>query len=265
MLSAPHARADQDAYTVIQKFASVSSKTLNSAGCLLTGTADFDTYTEHLPLIRESWLNRDYSIDFYRQRRKQVFVYVVVKRFAELVTQGLYLSDKPETCSFAVNITYVDKLGKPATLPGAISWTFTREKADQINWEKLDPRNFGEVAPNYKISPAVVSWLSDEPSMAGESRSASPAPCEPLFPRANAVFIRATTHCTKNYMDSNAGYYALAMTRQCALNEEQLMSIGKSAMGQLDRIVKTQGKAAACRWVDGIEREVMRAAVPRQP
>jgi hypothetical protein len=42
------------------------------------------------------------------------------------------------------------------------------------------------------------------------------AECDEKFVKANAIFIRATVHCKRNYMDSPAGYYALAMTKQCS-------------------------------------------------
>jgi len=42
------------------------------------------------------------------------------------------------------------------------------------------------------------------------------AECQDVFVRANSIFIRATVECKRDYMDTSAGYYALAMTRQCA-------------------------------------------------
>jgi hypothetical protein len=145
-----------------------------------------------------------------------------------------------------------------------ISWRFTREKAKKVVWDKVDPRDFTEVAIDYKVSPAVTAWLSDEPSMTGEPSPSSSASCDMRFFRANAIFIRAATHCKKNYMDSPAGYYALAMTRQCAdLGEEKTLSLAREAMEELDRVAKRRGKAAACQWVDGVEREVTRAATGR--
>lgn len=75
-----HASSDDDAYTAMAGFTSITSKTINSAGCLITASADFNGFNDHLDIFRSAWLNRDYSIDFYRQRRKQVFVFVIVKR-----------------------------------------------------------------------------------------------------------------------------------------------------------------------------------------
>ena len=35
-----------------------------------------------------------------------------------------------------------------------------------------------------------------------------------------------------------------------------MTSLARSAMLELDRVVKTTGRAAACRWVDNIERDI---------
>jgi hypothetical protein len=63
-------------------------------------------------------------------------------------------------------------------------------------------------------------------------------------------------------MDSAAGYRALAGARQCAsLGQLEIKSSAMAAMEELDRMVKERGKAAGCRWVDEIERQVMRSAM----
>jgi hypothetical protein len=194
--------------------------------------------------------------------QKQVFVYLVLKRYAELLTEGLYSEDAPAECAFAINASYSDKFGQQQTLT-AVAWKFSRERAKQIVWEKFDPRNFAEVAIDYKITSDAANWISDEPNMAG-GQSGTSAQCPMPFLRANAIFIRATTYCAKNYMDSRAGYYALAAARQCiSLGEARMMASAKEAMQELDRLAKQRGKVAACRWVDEVEREVLRAALNR--
>ena len=70
----PALSADDPAYTALSEIARINSKTINSAGCLVSGSVDFEGFQSKLSVFRERWLNRDYSEDFYRQRRKQVFV-----------------------------------------------------------------------------------------------------------------------------------------------------------------------------------------------
>lgn len=90
------------------------------------------------------------------------------------------------------------------------------------------------------------------------------AECEKQFLEINATFIRAASHCSRNYMDSPVGYYALAMSRQCrGLKEEEIMALTKSAMQRLDKIVDERGKKGACKWVDDLERVIRKEIVGR--
>ena len=98
--------------------------------------------------------------------------------------------------------------------------------------------------------------------MAEKSSQTTGNSCKLSFLRANAIFIRASTYCPKDYLDDNAGYYALAQSKLYAasLSEKELMTLARRAMQELDRVVKERGKRSACRWVDQIEREVSDAA-----
>jgi hypothetical protein len=96
-ISVSSTKAADDPYAAMQNFAKVTSKTLNSAGCLVRGSADFEASKQYFPIFREEWLNRDYSLDFYVQRAKQVFLHMIVKRFAEIITEGLYSHGGPPT------------------------------------------------------------------------------------------------------------------------------------------------------------------------
>jgi len=251
----------------MMNFISISHKEISANRCIVKAVANFEGYPRYLPVFREAWLNRDFFVDFYKQRRKQVLLYTVLKRYAEVITEGIYsgaANERPNKCSFEINIQAPDLYGRIQQLP-AISWKFTKQQADQINWEKFDPRDFSKIAINYTIAPGMKAWISDEPDMANQAQplaSESIAGCDESFVRANAIFIRATaTYCKKNYMDGPAGLHALAMTRQCInLGKSELESISRSAMEELDRVVNQRGKTAACQWVDRIEQEVMRSA-----
>lgn len=260
-MSISNAKATDDPYSTMLNFTEMTSKTINSAGCLVTGSADFDAYKQYLPVFREEWLNRDYSLDYYVQRGKQVFLYIIVKRFAEVLTEGLYSHGGPPQCSFAISIKYLDKLGQPKVLD-TVTWKFTQERASEINWEKIDPRDFQDIALDYKFGTQVSEWTAGEPNFNPPMPSA--ASCDMRFMRANAIFIRATTFCKKNYMDSPAGYYSLAMSRQCSANmtEEEIKLSFKSAAQEVDNAAKKGGKVGACRFVDQVEQEVTKLAVP---
>jgi hypothetical protein len=110
-----------------------------------------------------------------------------------------------------------------------------------------------------------MKWMRFVPALlAALVTTAATAECEKQFLEANAIFIRATTHCKRNYMDSPVGYYALAMSRQCKdLKEEELMTIAKSAMQRLDKIADERGKPGACKWVDDLEKAIRKDIVGR--
>ncbi len=257
---------DDAAYEALLNFATIASMEATKTSCSVAAVADFDAYTPHLVTFREKWLNKDYSVDFYNQGRKQVFVYTILKRYAELITEGLYQNHKEqiaESCSFKIDVKAFDKYGKIQFYP-AITWAFTLSLAKSIAWENFDPRNFQEVAINYKLSPEMSDWLSDEPDMAANKGASDKnmLSCDPKYLKANATFIRATVHCKRDYMDTPAGFYALAMSRQCAaMPEAELRAIAKAAMVELDDIAKRKGKAAACKWVDDLEKEIVRDVV----
>lgn len=259
-IAASSSKAADDPYTAMSNFTAISKK-INTAGCVVTGSADFDAFKPYLQLLREEWLSRDYSLDFYAQRGKQVFLYMIIKRFAEVITEGLYSHGGPPQCSFKISINYLDKFGQPKVLD-AVTWKFDQKRSSEVNWEKIDPKDFQEIAIDYKFGPQVSEWTADEPSF-GTPTQTNPQ-CDMRLIRANAIFIRATTYCKKDYMDSPAGYYALAMSRQCAVNmtEDKINNSFLTAANEVDAVAKKGGRAGACRFVDQVEHEVMKLAVP---
>jgi len=54
--------------------------------------------------------------------------------------------------------------------------------------------------------------------------------------------MRATTYCTKDYLDSRAGYYALAMARQCKnIDEKGLNGIFLEMAEKVDAVANKYG------------------------
>jgi hypothetical protein len=261
VISSGNANTEGDAYRALSALAKVTSETVNSEGCLIAATADSDGFFGQIAIFRDAWLNKDFSIDYYSQRRKTFFVYVVLKRLAEALTEELYRGQKPPSCSFAISAKYVDKFGQNKEIL-ALTWKFTQEQNDKINWDKIDPRNFSDVAIDLKVSPEAMAWISDEPGMDDQLSSKTTAGCDLNMLRANAIFMRATTYCTKDYLDSRAGYYALAMARQCKnIDEKGLNGIFLEMAEKVDAVANKYGRAAACRFVDRVEEDVLHAIV----
>ncbi len=158
------------------------------------------------------------------------------------------------TSSITVNDT--DKFGQSRKVR-ALTWRFDDTQAAKVNWEKFDPRDFADVALDYKVDPAVADWTADEPQMSGGASAAKPpSACDMLMFSANAMFIRATTFCRKDYMDSPEGLAALAAARQCSLDDKSMEQKAKAAMLTLDQIARQKGRAAVCPFVDQVAREV---------
>jgi hypothetical protein len=63
-------------------------------------------------------------------------------------------------------------------------------------------------------------------------------------------------------MDTPAGYYALAMSRQCGarLSEFTIKAIAQAAFEEFDSMAKRKGKRAACAWAGVIERAIEKDA-----
>jgi hypothetical protein len=228
-------------------------------GCPVLGTIDFDGFYAQLPVFREAWLNKDYSVDFYNQRRKQIFVYTIVKRFAEILTEALYRDKDASDCQFSVRAKYLGKFGKPNEIP-VMTWRFTSKQNTKVDWDKTDPRDFAELALDFKISPEANAWMSDEPSLEQQPAQGTTKACDAEMPTANATFLRATTYCKKDYMDSEAGYYALKKAKECGLSEEALKKTFVDVVKRLDEISRKRGRAAVCEFVDSIEVRVLQAA-----
>ena len=86
-------------------------------------------------------------------------------------------------------------------------------------------------------------WISSEPKMTeakGNDDSGQSSNCNLQYLRANAIFMRATTFCKKDYLDSPAGMYALAMSRQCSsLTEDEMTAFVTKSMKEMDATVKS--------------------------
>ena len=249
--------AEDKAYKALLEIVQVKPRDPKSDDCVVKGVADFTKYADQVPLFREAFLNREFSDDFYKQRRKQVFSFIVLKRAAELITEGMYNGKSQPECKFFLSVAYPDKFGQDRNFE-AVTWRFNDAQSAKVNWSKFDARDFQDIALDYHVSPAVTTWAADEPSM--NDKPAAPAEsadtCDMVLFNANAIFIRATTFCKKDYMDSPEGLAALAGARKCSMSEKELKSKAGSAMLTLDKIARTRGKSAVCPFVEEVAHQI---------
>ncbi len=153
----------EDPYVILMKLSRITEKEMHNAKCFVKSNINFDNYVSYLPTFRQAWLNRDFSNDFYLQRRKQVFMFSIVKRLADIATQGVYLNEKyADKCLFQIDVEYRDLHGRQQIFP-AVRWSFDRSLFNSIDWKKVDPRDFDRIAIDYTFNKNLSDWYADEP------------------------------------------------------------------------------------------------------
>ncbi|MCX8252596.1 protein of unknown function [Beijerinckiaceae bacterium RH AL1] len=182
---------------------------------------------------------------------------------------------KPTTdCHFTAGISYTDKYGQTQSF-NAVHWDFTNALAAKINWQIFDENKFNEIAENWSYTKGADDFNQLEEPLSNdgkyhplheEENTETPGPssttsdCSTSLYNANAVFIRATTYCRKDYMDTKGGYIALEASRVCSKSnsEQALKSEAMYAMKQLDKLVRQTGRRNACVFLDELQRSIER-------
>jgi hypothetical protein len=144
----------------------VTPPTINGEACDASATVKFTEFLAHMDAVRDEWLNRDESADFYGMRGMSILAYIISKKVASLMTYQVYetLKDKhANMCGFHVYVLTHDKSGNDK-IDLLVSWMFTRQLADKVNWSAFDDKNFPEVAQSYALGPNVQGLTSQEPS-----------------------------------------------------------------------------------------------------
>ena len=116
---------------------------------------------------------------------------------------------------------------------------------------RLDPNNTHAAANLKKMIEAKAKQGSSVTSVPVQQQQ-----CDLLLFNANAIFVRATTFCAKNYMDSAAGFRALDGARKCTSIDYSESRV-QAEMLELDKKVNSVGRIAACKWVEGLAKRIM--------
>src|ERR1700730_15635980 len=99
---------------------------VSPATCNVTATVNFSEFLAHMEAVRETWLNRDYSADFYRMRGMSTLSYVVAKKVGALMTDMVYNVSKEknaDVCNFRIFVLRQDDFGNDQK-DLIVSWTF---------------------------------------------------------------------------------------------------------------------------------------------
>lgn len=235
--------------------------TINDHECNSTGTVDFEKFESNLSTFRDHWLSNDYSLDFYGHHVRQVLSVIIIKRLASAMTNNVYTNSPKVDCHFTVSVRYDDKYGQSHRIK-VLTWTFTKEIASKTDWDKFDATKFNQIAQDWTYTKEVDDWTAEEPPLSDDGKRyplhQDEETCSDLLFNANATFIRATTFCRKDYMDTKAGYTALAGSKVCfhKFDEATLKRAAMAAMKRLDEDVRLHGRSAACANIEILSREI---------
>jgi hypothetical protein len=158
---AEDAATDGGYRALVAIFKPTSPPTFTASKCDISLTADFDDYRNHISAIREEWLYKDRSTEFY-QRHAYKVLYTVARKEATMITQGMYMRPEVNLCHFRLLIADQDKFGndRPYVL---LSWSFTRELANKTHWDNLDDKHFPDLAVDYRFGQEFLARAKREP------------------------------------------------------------------------------------------------------
>jgi hypothetical protein len=159
-----------------------------------------------------------------------------------------------------------------AAAPNSMQWLNQKDAREYgIDVALLNEQSVSEVEsykksngePNQEVSPQkeeAPALTDDNPATAPQQSTRTTKrndDCDEEYVKANAIFIHATVECNKNYMDTPAGYYALAMARKCNVRgTSYLMNLTKRSMLEFDKVKEKKGVDTACRWADNVAASV---------
>lgn len=141
-----------------------SSVSMDQNKCDVAIKLDYDKYMQRMNDIRDAWLYKDNSVEYYQRRSHQILT-VVARKEATAVTQGLFGpqgNGRFSFCRFRIFATDQDKFGneKPFIV---ISWSFNSQLGHKVNWNQLDDRKFPELAIDYKFGLEFERRMKQEP------------------------------------------------------------------------------------------------------
>ena len=136
--------------------------------CDITATLNYQEYLNRMSDIRNAWLYKDNSIEYYQRRSYQILT-LVARKEAGLLTQMVFdpqiqksAQSGVKSCRFRLFSSDQDKYGneKPYVI---VSWSFNSDIASKIHWEKLDDKRFPELAIDYKFGQEFERRMKQDP------------------------------------------------------------------------------------------------------
>jgi hypothetical protein len=188
-------------------------QTFDGSQCISTAAISYDKVIQRMDDIREMWLNRDHSADFYRQSVNAVIVNILPHKLGEVMVYAVYNlqhSSSLDRCDFNILVEKPDNFGHSDFIP-IVSWQMTNEIARKIDWDHFDNKNLPNIALNWKYSNEAKELVSAQAEQATpEPQAQSGEECHKTL-KFHGYLSRAQFQCGfQRYSEA-----LLSAARQC--------------------------------------------------
>jgi hypothetical protein len=176
------AHAAEDSYGGFSDYFHVDRLEIAPDHCVAAATIDYDGVLSHMSMIRDEWLSREKTTEFYQRRTLEIIFGVVDHKAGGLLLQIVYDKTRqknPDKCHFSLDLAKADEFGQVKSYP-QLSWDFTAALASRIVWDTFDDRNLSKIALSYKFTPEADRLLKEEHGQT------APATAGPDHPRSCA-------------------------------------------------------------------------------
>jgi hypothetical protein len=132
--------------------------------CDIAVTLNYDKYVQRMGDIRDAWLYKDNSVEYYQRRSYQILT-IIARKEATVLTQALFgpqATTSISFCRFRLFASDQDKFGneKPFVL---VSWNFNNTLGQKVHWDKLDDQKFPALAVDFKYGQEFERRMKLEP------------------------------------------------------------------------------------------------------
>jgi hypothetical protein len=246
-------RAGDDDYGAIDSWLRFGQGEIGPANCQVSATINYGDVINHMDEIREAWLNRDHSADFYKQNALTVIYGVLAHKAGGVLTQAVYDKGRdkhPDKCRFGLSLLRTDDFGREQTIP-ILSWQMSLSIASKIVWDNFDDRNLPKIAMNWKFTPEVDKLLREEsgaipPPAPMTSPGGTVEDCSKTI-KLHGYLSRAQFQCGFNSYSE----IMMSAAKRCApqIGDAATQTELRSGMTLFDQEERQRGHAAECRAV----------------
>jgi hypothetical protein len=161
LLMTPEAHADGNSYGGMNDWLKVTDMEISSTRCVVAATIDYQAVSDNMRDIRDDWLVRDNSVDFYQKRIILIIYGVALHKAGGVLLDTVYIvnaSRNPNFCHFDFSLKKSDQYGNMQIIP-ILNWDFTKAIESKINWDNFDDENLPDIALNYKFTDQANALL----------------------------------------------------------------------------------------------------------